>query len=159
MSYKAEPRPFLTSPSKCAACAVESISKIWIFFFCRHTIPHLAALNRLHAGARLCLALAHILVGLGGVRVEAVRLAVRFADVVVARAVEGIAVAGHASGEVTFLEVLAALGDLATHEHVDDTGVDDVGADEEGEDGGDGELHLVYFRKVLEMACGCVVAS
>lgn len=103
----------------------------------------LAALNQLHAGARLCLALADILVGLGGVRVEAVLLAVRFADIVVARAEKAVAFAGHASGEVVCLDVLAALGDLATHEHVDDSGVDHVGADEEGEDsGGYRELHL-----------------
>lgn len=102
----------------------------------------------MHAGARLCLALADILVGLGGVRVEAVRLVVRFADVVIARAVEAVAIAGHASREVTFLEVLAPLGDLATREHVDDTGVDDVGADKESDDGGDGELHLGYCERL-----------
>lgn len=93
-------------------------------------------------------------------RVEAIRLAVRFTDGArVARAVEAIAVAGHASGEVALLDVLAALGNLATHEHVDNTSVGDIGADEEGEEGGDRELHLGCFRMVGVMACSCVLAS
>lgn len=100
-------------------------------------IPPLATLNGLHAACSLLLARAHILVGLGCVRVEAVCLAIWFAARArVTRAEEGVPFAGHTSREVIFLDVLTALSDLATHELVDDTGVDDVGAKEEGEDGG-----------------------